>query len=58
MKNIAKILILLISLIFAQQTFAQNLSAKVKTHRIPEGTLLKLKTYNTVSTNDSSVGDQ
>ena len=37
---------------------AKSLEAQVESHRIPAGAILKLKTYNAVATNTSSVDDQ
>lgn len=37
---------------------AKTMEAQVESHRIPDGTMLKLRTYNAVSTDKSYVDDQ
>lgn len=52
------LVVLSVCLLTNSQVLAKNLQAQVESHRIPEGTLLKIRTYNAVSTNRSSVDDQ
>lgn len=60
MKKIFFNTLLIISLlgISANLCIAKTMEAQVESHRIPDGTFLKLKTYNAVSTDKSYVDDQ
>jgi len=44
--------------LMTQSALAKSLEAQVESHRIPAGTMLKLKIYNAVATNTSSENDQ
>ena len=58
MKKISNIFLAFALMLIGVAVNAKSLEAQVESHRIPAGTVLKLKTYNAVSTNTSAVDDQ
>lgn len=58
-KVLSNIIIVLGILVFCSNiSVAKTMEAQVQSHRIPDGTVLKLRTYNAVSTDKSYVDDQ